>query len=481
MPRDAFKDALAVLKQLNTILLKRSRRTFYEDYDSIWFYQEHLFRLILQKSEGVPPETFCRRRFLARIACFLVAAKSLMNLVVFAISSKRSRKIGFYSLGKFDVDRSSVDRRSCDLERFMKENGFCLFYFLRSFGIYDSLKRILRWDLFYPESVYWLIEGVPQQACVTLSHGPTFTDHDLEHLASYYLRLCEKRKYRCSILRLALKCLGARRLIMLDDSRYTNELIVAAKLEGIETIYYMHGRQNEYHVGLMAYGCTDDHTIAVDRYYVWSEFFRDVLLKNSSIYHEENTFISGHIRPPTPTVRGGEYERGTQGDRTGQILFLCEQNVELDEVEPYLHALVSTPIRVIIRNRPGADLPTLFRRYIEDYPNQFRQDTQRDLLASLRDVDAVVGNHSTVLIEAWLVYTPAVKICTSYTYADSLIEYGVVAPCKHPRELVPVLNQAFNMPMHDRQNIKRYIWGDDFKCDLSVFLSVRSGQAGSRV
>jgi hypothetical protein len=225
----------------------------------------------------------------------------------------------------------------------------------------------------------------------------------------------------------------------------------------------MHGRQNEYHVGLMAYGCRDEQTIAVDGYYVWSEYFRNVVLTHSQLYTGANTHVCGH-----PRLRQRPY--GSRRSGSPVVLFLCEQNVPPAEIRPYLEALVQTPYDVVVRRRPGMPIPSELHDVVARHPERIRVDDRPDVFDALAAADVVVGNHSTVLLESWVVRVPPVKVVTSYTYGDSLVSDGVALPCAAPHELPHVIGRALVMLEPEREAIARRVWGELASCDLRPFL-----------
>ena len=462
---DTFREGLTILKEVNELLKARGRKTTFLGFDAIWFYQDFLFARILEKLQGQPSPRRAFKPF-GRLACLLVAVKSVANALVFR---RHRRRLAFYSIGKFDAPKPWVDRRSEDLERYVTGEGYRPFYVLRYFGWREALRSFHRWDVCFPEALFWLLEGLPQWAAVGLSPGPRFTRDDKERLVDHYLRLCERTWYRAPVLRALLKWIAVEAVVMLDDSRYTGELIAAAKSLRLRTSFLMHGRQNEYHVGLMAYGCRDEQTIAVDGYFVWSEYFRSVVLTHSQLYTRDNTHVCGH-----PRLRQRPY--GSRRSGSPVVLFLCEQNVPPAEARPYLEALVSTSYDVVVRLRPGMPIPTELHDVVARHPQRLRMDTLPDVFDALAAADVVVGNHSTVLLESWIVRVPPVKILTSYTYADSLVTDGVALACAAPRELTQVIGRALAMSDLEREAIAHRIWGELASCNLRPFLPTSAAE-----
>ena len=164
------------------------------------------------------------------------------------------------------------------------------------------------------------------------------------------VRLIEK-------LERVVQFLGVRRAFFIDDYRHAYELVVACKRCGIPTLGVQHGQFNAYSVGLMAYGFDAPQRHSFDRYWLWSPFFRDQLLRQSDLYRETDVFVGGPAQVfDEPAAPADLSARRTANTRV-RVLWLAEQyesSLQRSEVTPYVARLMADPrVEVAIKLHPS--------------------------------------------------------------------------------------------------------------------------------
>lgn len=180
---------------------------------------------------------------------------------------------------------------------------------------------------------------------------------------------------------------------------------LGCKLNNIPTVGILHGVASRYYNGYDFLPAFDSpKMLSVDKYGLWSEWWKEYYLKNSKAYRLDQLFVSGPMRP---------LERETEPapikiiPETGpiKVLFVSEQLAVPAEVIPYLEALLQEPnIEIIFTFRQFRDG---FKNWLTENRPQFLQHpnikiAQNSLIEALRGCDVAVGSHSTAVLEALL-------------------------------------------------------------------------------
>lgn len=258
------------------------------------------------------------------------------------------------------------------------------------------------------------------------------------------------------IVKLALQFLRIDKFISLDDSRYSNELNVASKELSIKTIGYMHGRFNEYHLGLFEF--------PFDKYLVWSEYFKNKLLTISDKYKDKNIEVVGHfrVREKLPFVK-----------RSRTILWLGESNINYDEVIPFIKSIVSRGYDVVFRGKPGMndDLNLFLKK------NNIRIDRANSYFdcLQLNNIGLVVGTHSTALMESWLVGVPSLILGSSYDYGRHLWEDSLIEICTDKNILDNIIEKQMALTEDKLIRLGKNIWNGNIYFDAEKVEQILMG------
>jgi hypothetical protein len=273
-------------------------------------------------------------------------------------------------------------------------------------------------------------------------------DKNREKIAAFWPTL-NKSRSRIGLLAFLLRFLRLQKFVMLDDSRHTCELRVACKKLGTTSIGYMHGRFNEYHMGLF-YN-------PFDKYFVWSEYFKDLFLKLTPEANAANIFVAGHFRIKD------KLPLASQASRNGlKVLFLGESNVSFEDVKPYLEEISKAgDISVVFRGKPG-NLDASAVKFINNLKIPF--DTSGGFIEALtaNQYDLVLGTHSTALMECFLQGTPGLVLATTYDYATQLVSEKRVFGCDSPQNIVNTIRKISRFPRTEIQDMSIKLWGQDY-------------------
>lgn len=216
--------------------------------------------------------------------------------------------------------------------------------------------------------------------------------------------------------------LGAKHLLAIDDMRYVNELLLAAKLSQMKTTLFQHGRFTKYQAGWINYNIPPEKCIAPDNYFVWNEYWRNKLLQLSPTFKLNETKVAVGGRA---SVLGNsfKYTPAIKGDTT-TVMLPYEELAAPDDIRKLVEKLIRCPsMAVIFKLRK--DLPEseqLKKMKLDDIRNENFQalaDLNDDVL---KKTDLVIGTYSTLLYEMIEAGKPVGVIKSRSIQADDLVE-----------------------------------------------------------
>ena len=311
--------------------------------------------------------------------------------------------------------------------------------FMHINNIKYSLKTLLKKDnVIYFEAIYYLLKPfLKKQRYEYIKSDDKFISNLLEINQVYY----SDSYYLYNINKIILKFLNIKNFIMLDDSRYTNELKLACNDLDIQTIGYMHGRFNEYHLGLFEF--------PFDTYIVWSEYFKNKLLEYDS-YKDKNIVVVGNSKIT---------EKFEFIQRDQSILWLGESNVNYEEIFCYIKNIKALGYNIIFRGKPGFN--ATIDNFLEE--NAIQKDSSKSYFESLEEneIALVMATYSTTLMESWLLGIPSIALECRYDYGSHLWEDGLV-DLADKNNLKDAIDRNMNLTNDNIKNRLCKIWGEDY-------------------
>lgn len=206
------------------------------------------------------------------------------------------------------------------------------------------------------------------------------------------------------IMRVLLQIIGVRAAFIPVASERSLHTVTACKLNSIPTVGILHGvASRHYMVSDFLPNFDGEKVLSVDRYGVWSPWWKEHYASYSKAYRPGQLFVSGPMRPlvhvpPQRTVAAGRV----------RVLFIAEQRAEGKEVLPYLEALLDAEeVEVQVR----------FRSYRDDFEVWLTRHAPHvlarikragELHDAIAESDVVVGSHSTAALEALLQRKPPI-------------------------------------------------------------------------
>ncbi|MDP3763174.1 MAG: hypothetical protein Q8Q92_00740 [bacterium] len=246
--------------------------------------------------------------------------------------------------------------------------------------------------------------------------------------------------------------------------------VFGCKLNNIPTVGILHGVASRYYNGYdFLPGFDGEKSIALDKYGVWSEWWKEYYVKNSKAYKPEQLFVSGPMRPLQPQTGDSGRVRSSNRQKIN-VLLVSEIIAVPTEVLPYLNALMNVEdFSVYIKFRANRDsFETWLKSNHPEILSKFSED--RILKGSMQEAialcDVAVGSQSTGVIEATLQQKPFVLFNTkkwgdyySMTESDKTRQFFA----KNPQELIEKIRDVQSVSLDTLKALREQYFGDPHK------------------
>ncbi len=223
-------------------------------------------------------------------------------------------------------------------------------------------------------------------------------------VATYYLQRVYEDVWAIRIMKLILKGIGVKAAFMLVATGRNLQTTLGCKLNAIETIGVLHGvASRHYNLYEFMPAYDGEKVLSVDKYGLWSEWWKEYFMKNSKAYRKEQLYVSGPMRPLEPHQNDGKAIT-SHNDRL-RVLFVSELVAVPGEVMPYLHELMDQKdIELTIKFRPHHDT---FEEWLSRNEPQILQSPSIRIVngsmhEAIQESDVVTGCQSTGVLEALL-------------------------------------------------------------------------------
>lgn len=212
-----------------------------------------------------------------------------------------------------------------------------------------------------------------------------------------------------------LRFLGVKAVIIPAALSRNFPEVIAAKICGVPTVGILHGVSSKnYNIYDFMPEFSGEKSLSLDKYGVWSDWWKEYYLKYSKIYPADKLHVSGLMRPLLEKAHTYSFNNSPQVPIN--VLFVSEQLAHPVEVAPYLDALLEDPdMDVYLKVRS-------YRDGFEDWlrinrPDILEKIGSKKLLResvekALAFSDVVVGSHSTAVLESVLKLKPFVLFHT---------------------------------------------------------------------
>src|SRR3989344_948930 len=222
-------------------------------------------------------------------------------------------------------------------------------------------------------------------------------------IATQFLKTVYDEIWGIRIMQFILRITGVKTAFITAATERSYQTVLACKLNGISTIGIMHGVQlRNYNVYDFLQGFDGVKKLTVDKFGVWSDWWKEYYIKNSQAYSPEQLYVSGPMRPLQIDSR--EEPPKISGHKI-RVLFLSEEVAVPEEVLPYLNKLLEQPdLEVTLKFRPAKDA---FEQWITKNKPEILSLKNLNIAKeymqeAIKNTDVAVGCQSTGVLEALL-------------------------------------------------------------------------------
>ncbi|MDO8728997.1 MAG: hypothetical protein Q7K26_03865 [bacterium] len=245
--------------------------------------------------------------------------------------------------------------------------------------------------------------------------------------------------------------------------------VLGSKLNSIPTIGILHGVASRYSTPYdFMTGFDGKKMFSVDKYGLWSEWWKAHYIKESDAYKPEQLYVSGPMRPLVVTTSNNQPPT-TNNTGKVRVLFIAEQAAAPLEVMPYLHKLLEQPdIKLAIKFRPVRDR---FENWLLEHESDvFEKHNLRidkdSIQEAIQNSDVIVGCYSTAVLEALLQLKVPIFLST-HKWGDY---FGMTQSAErqpfwalNPEELIKQIKNVHTIPQKFLIDLREQYFGDPHK------------------
>lgn len=393
----------------------------------------------------------------------------------------QKRRLTLFTGDKFEKDKD-YDFRMKFIYEELRQKDIPFVEFIRSL---ESWKTILKHAIKRRRPVIYS-EGVTfvGRFCSFISGGhrrarQKFGDHTLVSennpemrfkllVATQYLLGVYDDIWSIRIMKWILRAIGVRVAIITVATERNFHTVLGCKLDGIPTIGILHGFHSRYYnVYEFMPGFDGEKMLSVDKYGLWSEWWRSHFQKYSRAYRPEQLYISGPMRPLLKNDGAKTFSEALRG--SVRVLFVSEEMAVPRETLSYLRELLKQKdIELTIKFRPYRDG---FEQWLLGHePDILKQSNLTIIKGSMQDAirntDVAVGCQSTGVLESILqlkvpIYFRTQKWGDYYNLKEYDKKYSFFA--ENPKELIEKIKNAHLIPTETLKSLQERYFGDPYK------------------
>jgi hypothetical protein len=287
-------------------------------------------------------------------------------------------------------------------------------------------------------------------------------------VSTHYLRDIKGTILAIRAIKFILKFIGIKAAIINDTTSRNSHEVLACKLLDIKTVGIQHSVTSKHvHVCDFVSGFGGENHLSVDKFGLWSEWWKEYYIKNSEAYKQEQLYVSGPMRPLLGKEGSAVNVARSKGKGAIKVLFVSEQLATPSEVVPYLLALINEKdISVYIKFRSYRDS---FERWLkENQPSILNKVgiIKGNMHEAVSEFDVTVGSYSTGALEALLQLKPPIFFNTNkwgdyYELRSFDSEYNFFA--ENSKELIDYIKKSREIPREILEELQNRYFGDPYK------------------
>lgn len=468
LPYTQYKKLLEYLKNFKSVYF------YCLPYKSLFscYLQAHKIKMEMLKEKHIKSPIFLP------FGVFIQILLTLMSMLVLMIKKRRAL---LFTGDKFEKDKD-YDFRMKFIYEELRQRDIPFVEFIRSLEswktiIKHAIKR--RRPIIYSEGVTFVgrfcsfISGGHRRARQKFGDHTTVSEKTPEMrfkflVATQYLLGVYDDIWAIRIMKFILWAIGVRVAIITAATERNFHTVLGCKLGGIPTIGILHGVASRFY-NVYDFLPTYDgiKMLSVDKYGLWSNWWKEYYSKYSKVYHPEQLYVSGPMRPLIK--KPNELRRQRQSGPI-RLLFVSEQLAVPEEVLPYLIALMDKKdLSIYLTCRPYRDgFETWLRNNCPEILDKIGHNRilKNGIIDAISKCDMVVGSHSTAVLEALLDLKPMAFFLTK-KWGDYFELKGYNENYKffaeNPSELIDRIRKSNEIPVEILESLRERFFGDPYK------------------
>lgn len=291
--------------------------------------------------------------------------------------------------------------------------------------------------------------------------------------ATHYLKNVRGSILSIQAMKFILQWIGVKSAIILAGGERSVHEILGCKLAGIKTVGVLHGAIPRYYfVSDFMPEFDGQNPLSVDKYGLWSGWWKKYYLKHSRAFKLEQLYISGSPRPLEKEIEKEmvltEIDPPVLKKGPIKVLFISEQLASPKEVMPYLSALLSVEDFVLsLKIRPQIDG---FERWLKKKePGILELErveiSKGNIHQAISESDVVVGSHSTAVLEALAQLKPFVFFWTNKwgDYFDIKSAGLNKFFAETPEELIENIKKSIKTSKDELKKLQEQFFGNPYQ------------------
>lgn len=294
-------------------------------------------------------------------------------------------------------------------------------------------------------------------------------DHFWFMASAHYLNYVKGGIAAIRTMGFLLRVMGVKAAIIPSAGDRTFHEVLACKTNNILTVGIQHGASPRYFfVSDFMHGFDGSKSLSLDKYGLWSEWWKNYYLKHSSTYREDQLHVAGHMRPLEKRAVAMNAKRDSGRPR---VLFISEQLADPREIIPFLSVFLEME---------WCDLCFKFRPYRDGFEEWLKKEKPEvlekikkktkifrgDMQEAVGECDVVTGSYSTAVLEALLQLKTPIFFLTQkwgdyFDMGDMGAQNSFLA--LNPEELESKIRSGLNASPQELEGLRERFFGDPYR------------------
>lgn len=430
--KNDFQYAQSFLKRFNSLVYKGnpvSNIKIFDNYNVWIFFQNRIFFNDLKRFskdrciiESPIPSLRVKIQSLTLNLCGL-----MISFVAFVLATLSRKKLLVYSIDRNNSKIYSNDARMDIIYEYLRRYHIPFIECFHTTVEWSFLKRFLqrkRWAI-YIKSIDFIFYtlcalGITKRELVNIENVnfSSFIEEEKDYakrLLKNYLSSIDLVIFRVKLLKKILPLTKIKALFAIDNTRDYWEVVLACQLSGILTYAFQHGHFTKYHVGWLNDGTFQGKIVHPDRIYLWSEFWKEELIRLGTYFPRESMCIGGF-----KDIKNSTFSMSLQELITVLVPYEVDSNKK--QMKEYIDKLLGCGIKIFFKLR--TDLEE--ERQLEEYGINRRYHSNfliiEDVNKQIDEIDVVAGTYSTLLYDMIAQEKPIMYLETSSDFGEGLVK-----------------------------------------------------------